>query len=153
MIATAITVGLALLGYVATYLNSLRLSQRQERLSRLNRQLSDLYGPLFALTESNSRTYSAFMDPHFWLGSPPLPGMASTWHSKPCRAWELARFIMKRPRYTRWATHNIVSRHWKKAVTEDFGFHMVHQMLANIAGKSLVPNPELLADSEARKLF
>ncbi|GGL85800.1 hypothetical protein GCM10010095_83280 [Streptomyces anthocyanicus] len=60
---------------------------------------------------------------------------------------------MKRPRYARWATHNIVSRHWKKAVTEDFGLHMAHQMLANVAGKSLVPDPELLADSEARKMF
>ncbi len=60
---------------------------------------------------------------------------------------------MKRPRYTRWATHNIVSRHWKKAVTEDFGFHMAHQMLANVASKSVVPDPELLADSDTRKLF
>ncbi|GAA0923519.1 enoyl-CoA hydratase/isomerase family protein [Streptomyces thermoalcalitolerans] len=130
-----------------------------------------------------------FMDPHFWLGSPPGDGQfmalqalmgpkraayyvyaaksipadkALEWgivsdvlprEQLLDRAWELARFIMKRPRYTRWATHNIVSRHWKKAVTEDFGFHMAHQMLANVAGKARVPDPELLADSEARKLF
>jgi hypothetical protein len=30
---------------------------------------------------------------------------------------------------------------------------MAHQMLANVASKSVVPDPELLADSEARKLF
>ncbi|MCX5602767.1 enoyl-CoA hydratase/isomerase family protein [Streptomyces phaeochromogenes] len=130
-----------------------------------------------------------FMDPHFWLGSPPGDGqyMALQALMGPKRAayyiyaaksipadkalewgivsdvlpreqlldrsWELARFIMKRPRYTRWATHNIVSRHWKKSVAEDFGFHMAHQMLANVASKSRVPDPELLADSEARKLF
>src|SRR5690606_10828428 len=34
------------------------------------------------------------------------------------RAWELAEFIMKRPRFTRWATHNILSRPWKKLVAE-----------------------------------
>jgi len=130
-----------------------------------------------------------FMDPHFWLGSPPGDGQYMALQalmgpkraayyvyaakSIPAdkalewgivsdvlprgqlleRAWDLARFIMKRPRYARWATHNIVSRHWKKAVAEDFGFHMSHQMLANVAGKSRVPDPELLSDSEARKLF
>lgn len=130
-----------------------------------------------------------FMDPHFWLGSPPGDGQAMALQSlmgakraayhvyaaKPIpaakavewglindvlpreqlldHAWELARFIMKRPRYTRWATHNILSRHWKKAVAEDFGFHMAHQMLANVASKSLVPDPDLIADSEGRKLF
>ncbi|WP_433264666.1 enoyl-CoA hydratase/isomerase family protein [Actinosynnema sp. CS-041913] len=130
-----------------------------------------------------------FMDPHFWLGSPPGDGQAMALQSLmgpkraayyiyaaksiPAdkalewgiindilpredllgRAWDLARFIMKRPRYTRWATHNILSRHWKKTVAEDFGFHMAHQMLANVASKSVVPNPELVADSEARKMF
>lgn len=38
------------------------------------------------------------------------------------KAWDLARFIMKRPRYTRWAAHNILSRHWKTMIAEDFGF-------------------------------
>ncbi|WP_406447386.1 hypothetical protein OG782_01095 [Streptomyces sp. NBC_00876] len=44
------------------YLNGLRLSQRQERLARTNRQLSDFYGPLFALTEANSRIFNAFLE-------------------------------------------------------------------------------------------
>ncbi|MFI5957552.1 enoyl-CoA hydratase/isomerase family protein [Cryptosporangium sp. NPDC051539] len=130
-----------------------------------------------------------FLDPHFWLGSPPGDGQAMALQSvigpkraayyvyaaKSIsaetalawglvndvlpreqlldRAWELARFIMKRPRYTRWATHNILSRHWKKTVAEDFGFHMAHQMLANVASKSVVPDPDLIADSGARTLF
>ncbi|MFD7864111.1 hypothetical protein [Streptomyces sp. NPDC059783] len=62
MIALVATIGLALAGYIATYLNSLRLSQRQERLARVNRQLSDFYGPLFALTEVNSRSFQAFKE-------------------------------------------------------------------------------------------
>ncbi|MCG7529562.1 hypothetical protein MHW47_34660 [Streptomyces sp. OfavH-34-F] len=62
MITLAVTIGLAFAGYVITYLNGLRLSQRQERLARVNRQLSDLYGPLFALTEANGRIFAAFME-------------------------------------------------------------------------------------------
>ncbi|MFJ9939036.1 hypothetical protein [Streptomyces erythrochromogenes] len=62
MITAAVTIALAFVGYAATYLNGLRLAQRQERLARLNRQLSDFYGPLFALTEANSRIFGAFLE-------------------------------------------------------------------------------------------
>ncbi|MEU8684226.1 hypothetical protein ACWIG5_16475 [Streptomyces lydicus] len=61
MSATVVTISLAFVGYLATYFNGLRLSQRQERLARLNRQLSDFYGPLFALTETSNRIFSAFL--------------------------------------------------------------------------------------------
>lgn len=37
------TVGLAFVGYMATYLNGLRLGQRQARLVRINQQLSEFY--------------------------------------------------------------------------------------------------------------
>ncbi|MGW7465338.1 hypothetical protein ACWGJT_11630 [Streptomyces xantholiticus] len=57
-----VTVGLALVGYLATYLNGVRLAQRQARLARVNLQLSDFYGPLFALMEANSRTYDSFSE-------------------------------------------------------------------------------------------
>jgi hypothetical protein len=40
MIAVAVTVALAFAGFAATHLNGLRLAQRQERLTRVNRQLS-----------------------------------------------------------------------------------------------------------------
>ncbi|MGW3123595.1 hypothetical protein ACWDBW_41915 [Streptomyces sp. NPDC001107] len=43
MSATAVTIAVAFVGYLATYLNNLPLSQRQERLSRVNRQLSEFY--------------------------------------------------------------------------------------------------------------
>ncbi|MEW1690658.1 hypothetical protein ACIQOF_07880 [Streptomyces sp. NPDC091265] len=62
MITLVVTIALAFVGFAATYLNGLRLSQRQERLARTNRQLSDLYGPLFALTEANSRIFAAFKE-------------------------------------------------------------------------------------------
>ncbi|MCX5175008.1 hypothetical protein OG523_04350 [Streptomyces virginiae] len=62
MITLVATIVLAFVGYTVTYLNGLRLAQRQERLSRVNRQLSELYGPLFALTEANSRIFGAFLE-------------------------------------------------------------------------------------------
>jgi hypothetical protein len=62
VIALVVTIALAFAGYLATYLNGVRLSQRQERLARVNRQLSDFYGPLFALTEGNSRSYAEFLE-------------------------------------------------------------------------------------------
>ncbi|MFF3014766.1 hypothetical protein [Streptomyces sp. NPDC057939] len=62
MITVIVTISLAFAGCMVTYLNGLRLAQRQERLARVNRQLSDFYGPLFALTEANSRIFGAFME-------------------------------------------------------------------------------------------
>ena len=44
------------------------------------------------------------------------------------RAWELAEMIMMAPRSTRHLTHSILSRPWKKALVEDQGFHLTHQM-------------------------
>lgn len=64
MIAVVITIALAFVGYGVTYVNGLRLAQRQERLARVNRQLSDFYGPLFAITEANSRIFEAFAQRH-----------------------------------------------------------------------------------------
>ena len=64
MTTLIVTVALALVGYLATYLNGVRLAQRQARLARVNLQLSDFYGPLFALMEANSRTYDTFSARH-----------------------------------------------------------------------------------------
>ncbi|WP_372499433.1 hypothetical protein [Streptomyces lichenis] len=62
MATVIVTIGLAFVGYLLTYLNGLRLAQRQARLTRVNQQLSDFYGPLFALMEANSRTYDTFSE-------------------------------------------------------------------------------------------
>jgi hypothetical protein len=62
MTAAIVAIGLAFTGYLATYLNAMRLEQRKERLSRINRQLGDFYGPLLALTEANERIFDAFVE-------------------------------------------------------------------------------------------
>lgn len=48
IITTVVTVSLAFLGYIATYLNNLQKSRREDQLERINKQLSELYGPMFS---------------------------------------------------------------------------------------------------------
>ena len=60
LIPALATILVALLGYLATYFNNLRLSQRSEKLARVNRQLSELYGPLFALTHAAETAWRAY---------------------------------------------------------------------------------------------
>jgi len=57
----SVSVLLATIGYIATYLNNLRLAQRKDRLDRLDRQLRDLYGPLLALVNASTTTWQAFV--------------------------------------------------------------------------------------------
>jgi len=44
------------------------------------------------------------------------------------RAWELAEMMMERPRSVRHLTHAILSRPWKRALVNDLGFYLTHQM-------------------------
>jgi len=73
----AVTVLLALAGYAVTYRNTLRLTKRKERLERVDRQLRELYGPLYALTESADKSWRAFRlqigrpTGSFWNATPP----------------------------------------------------------------------------------
>ena len=55
---------LAVIGYIATYLNNLRLAQRKDRLDRVDRQLRELYGPLLALVTASTTTWQAFVRAH-----------------------------------------------------------------------------------------
>jgi hypothetical protein len=60
LLTTAVTIMLAVLGYTATYWNNIRISQRQERLTWLNRQIQELYGPLLALSMAGNETWRRF---------------------------------------------------------------------------------------------
>jgi len=44
------------------------------------------------------------------------------------RGWELAEIIMQAPRSARHLSHSILSRPWKRALIEDQGFHLTHQL-------------------------
>jgi hypothetical protein len=64
IITAAVTILVAFLGYIATYLNSLQLSRRKDRLERVNKQLSELYGPMFSLTHASSIAWKWFREAH-----------------------------------------------------------------------------------------
>jgi hypothetical protein len=85
-ITLAVTVLLAAMGYAVKYWNDLRLAQRKDRLDRVNRQLSDLYGPLFALNSAGGRLWDEFRARYrpgprgFWRElDRPSPSEAEAW--------------------------------------------------------------------------
>jgi len=55
-----VTVVLAFVGYWATYWNNLRISQHKDKLDRVNRQLKELYGPLYALGHASQIAWESF---------------------------------------------------------------------------------------------
>lgn len=59
-IAIVVSVALALGGYLFTFVHDRRKAQHTARLERLDRQIRELYGPMYALAESSSRTWAAF---------------------------------------------------------------------------------------------
>jgi hypothetical protein len=66
MIGAWITAGaailVALVTFVLTYWSNRRQSALKARLTRVNRQLSEFYGPLLALTGINDEAWSTFFD-------------------------------------------------------------------------------------------
>ena len=73
-----VDVVVAQIGYFVTYRTNLRLAQRNDRLERINSQLSEFYGPLLALTRSSDQSWQAFRKRYrpgggsFWKSDPPL---------------------------------------------------------------------------------
>jgi hypothetical protein len=85
----------AVVGYLITYRNSLRLSQRKDRLDRVTRQLSDFYGPLFATASAGKASWLVFRRQcrpggSFWdkPGPPPTPDETAAW-----RLWMTTVFM------------------------------------------------------------
>ena len=84
----AVSVLLALGGYLATYTYNLKLARRKDRLDRVNQQLSELYGPLLALTNASSACWDLFRRRYrpnhvsYWNSDPPpTPDEASAWRT------------------------------------------------------------------------
>ena len=67
IITTTATIFLALVGYFAKYLHNLHLSRRKDRLERINKQLSELYGPMFSLTHAST---TAWKVGNRWITTP-----------------------------------------------------------------------------------
>lgn len=65
-----VTVTLAFIGYIVKYLHDVAVARRKDRLERVNLQLRNLYGPLYALDRATRIAWEAFskrypdIDPH-----------------------------------------------------------------------------------------
>jgi hypothetical protein len=77
VLAAIVGVGAALIGYFVKYATDIRLAQRNDRLERINRQLSEFYGPLLALTRASDESWRAFRKRYR------PPGNASFWKPDP----------------------------------------------------------------------
>jgi hypothetical protein len=74
LVTTITTIALALAGYLITYFITLRTNQRNEQLTRVSRQLKELYGPIFALTRaSRLAMMTALSEDHLSELSKPQP--------------------------------------------------------------------------------
>jgi hypothetical protein len=77
VVALSVTILLAVAGYVATYVNGLRLQERKDRLDRVNEQLRELYGPMFAISSATHMVWKQMRatlrrpEERFWGGTPP----------------------------------------------------------------------------------
>ncbi len=60
LVTLFVTVVLAFAGYAATYRNGVKLAQRKDHLERIERQLKELYGPLFALVSASGEAWLGF---------------------------------------------------------------------------------------------
>jgi hypothetical protein len=67
------------------YNNSIRLARRNEQLNRINKQLGELYGPLYALRKAAQAAYEAFRSkyrvgkPYFDINDPPNNEELEVW--------------------------------------------------------------------------
>ncbi|HYW14223.1 MAG TPA: hypothetical protein VE871_19815 [Longimicrobium sp.] len=84
--ASLAAVAVALVGFIVTYAISLRLAVRKDQLDRVDRQLRDLYGPLFSLNRVSAEVYRAFRQEWrrdvqgYWSNAvPPTDDEARAW--------------------------------------------------------------------------
>jgi hypothetical protein len=61
-IAASAAICVAVLGALLSFIYSRRLQRRQARLERLNAQLRDFYGPLYAIFQANHIAHLRFVD-------------------------------------------------------------------------------------------
>jgi hypothetical protein len=71
-----ISVALALTGYFYTYQKDLYFAKRKDQLERVDRQLKELYGPLYSLSTAGTRIWTRFRQEYrsgsgFWSTNPP----------------------------------------------------------------------------------
>jgi hypothetical protein len=61
-ISLIITILLAFIGYIVTYLNNLSMTRRAERLHLITTQINEFYGPLYVITQTSARLLKALKE-------------------------------------------------------------------------------------------
>jgi hypothetical protein len=61
MTALIVTISLAFIGYLATYVINVRVAQRRDRLDLVTKRLSDFYGPLYIASQAGEIMYRTFL--------------------------------------------------------------------------------------------
>ncbi len=56
-----VSIGLALLGYLATYINARILTRKKDRLELVNMRLNEFYGPLYVASKAGRIAYEALL--------------------------------------------------------------------------------------------
>lgn len=85
---------LALGGYLFKYVNDVRMTRHRDRLERVNKQLRQLYGPLYALTLAGDAAWRLFRKRYrpnrpFWIdGDDPSSPDGDAW-----RLWMTTVFV------------------------------------------------------------
>jgi hypothetical protein len=59
--ATALTILLALLGYLATAWSARMLARRKDKLEQVNRRLNEFYGPLYVASQAGNIAYRSLL--------------------------------------------------------------------------------------------
>jgi hypothetical protein len=111
VITASASVMVAVLVFVLSQRGQLRAERRQARLARVNSQLRDLYGPLYALVDVNERIWEAL----------PTAGLPAREQREPGTQWEPWRD---------WVTHclmpanirmrDLILRHGDLLIETDF---------------------------------
>jgi hypothetical protein len=59
--STALTIILAFIGYLATFLSTKMLARRKDKLDLVNRRLSEFYGPLYVASQAGHIAYRSLL--------------------------------------------------------------------------------------------
>jgi hypothetical protein len=60
-ISLIVTVTLAFLGYLVTYLNNIQITKRNDQRDLINKRIAEFYGPLYVATQTSNRAYAAML--------------------------------------------------------------------------------------------
>jgi hypothetical protein len=59
--ATALTILLAFVGYLATFWSARMMARRKDKLEQVNRRLNELYGPLYVASQAGNIAYRSLL--------------------------------------------------------------------------------------------